>query len=97
MEIMPLSMEATDGLSLDEELEVSRENSSGSSSWHKMASSSFAAVMTSSAPSYGNVRLEPRFLVRQQVRAIKAEVIGNERRIFFEIPWNSGLRASLCS
>jgi len=46
---MPLSMEATDGLSLEGELDVSLENSSGSSSWHKAASSSFAAVMISSA------------------------------------------------
>jgi len=46
--IMPLSMEATDGLSLEGELEVSLENSSASSSWHKTASSSFVAVMAPS-------------------------------------------------
>jgi hypothetical protein len=46
---MPLSMEATDGLSRGEELEVSRENSSGSSSRHKAASSSFVAVIAASA------------------------------------------------
>jgi hypothetical protein len=43
--MMPLSMEATDGLSLGEELEASRENSSGSSSWQSTASSSFVAVI----------------------------------------------------
>src|SRR5215207_5440431 len=43
--MMPLSMEATDGLSLGGELEASRENSSGSSSWQSTASNSFVAVM----------------------------------------------------
>jgi hypothetical protein len=43
--MMPLSMEATDVLSLGGELEVSRENSSGSSSWQSTASNSFVAVM----------------------------------------------------
>jgi hypothetical protein len=38
-------MEATDGLSLGGELEASRENSSGSSSWQSTASSSFVAVI----------------------------------------------------
>jgi hypothetical protein len=46
---MPLSMEATDGLSRSGELDARRENSSGSSSWLKMASSSFVAVIVASA------------------------------------------------
>src|SRR3954471_4891922 len=57
--MMPLSMEATDGLSLGGELEASRENSSGSSSWQSTASSSFVAVIV--APSA--LRLE-----RQRMR-----------------------------
>ncbi len=79
---MPLNMEATEGLSRSGELDVRRENSSGSSSWLKIASNSLVAVIVASAfpASHGNVPGMRGFLMRQQVRpwpdAMIAEEIG---------------------
>jgi hypothetical protein len=61
----PLSIEATNGFSRGGELDASRQNSSGSSSRDKIASSSFVAVMVSSACLWlANVPGWSRFLVR---------------------------------
>jgi hypothetical protein len=67
---MPLNMEATEGLSRSGELDVRRENSSGSSSWLKIASNSLVAVIVASAffASHSNVPRMWGFLMRQHVR-----------------------------
>jgi hypothetical protein len=86
---MPLNMEATEGLSRSGELDVRRQNSSGSSSWLKIASNSLVAVIVASAffASHCNVPGIRGFLMRQHIQP-RLGALGAERFAPMGFSWN---------